>query len=155
MGLMNTTKLVFKYYFPYIPFGKKVKWNVYHAGCYNCIAKQRIKNKFESHAFHGIAMNQYFNIYETQRKTKLDALDKNLLKHLTVNTLFCQYCYRPFDKEHIEQNLITPFGALADIVSCYCFLVIWFFLVVIWGVAALLTVCVNSCSDDLTSSFSS
>jgi len=100
-------------------------------------------------------MNQYFEIYEKQRKTKLDAMDKNLLKHLTVNTLFCQYCFRPFDKEHIEQQMITPFGAMADIVSCYCFLVIWLFLVPIGGFAALLTVCSNSCSDDLTSSFSS
>ena len=158
--LMNTSGLVLKYYIlKHVAcldrIGRRCHWNVYHSACYNCIAKQRIVGKFESHKFHGIAMNKYFEIYEKQRKTKLDATDKNLLKHLTVNTLFCQYCYRPFDKEHIEQNLITPFGALADIVSCYCFLVIWFFLVVIWGVAALLTVCVNSCSDDLTSSFSS
>ena len=70
---MSTSKLVFTYYFNFGPFRwcqKQIKWNIYHAGCYNCIAKHRIEDKFESHAFHGIAMNQYFNIYETQRKTK-------------------------------------------------------------------------------------
>ena len=101
-------------------------------------------------------MNQYFNIYETQRKTKLDALDKNLLKHLTVNTLFCQYCYRPFDKEHMEDELITPFFALMDIISCYFFLFfIWWILIIFIGFVALLNVCKNSCNDDLTAGFTS
>ena len=61
---MNKTRLVLKYYFPcdWLGIGKKTKWNVYHAGCYNCIAKQRISGgssvddnydqPFESHAFH-------------------------------------------------------------------------------------------------------
>merc|ERR1712129_376105 len=114
-----------------------------------------IVDKFESHAFHGIAMNQYFNIYETQRKTKLDAMDKNLLKHLTINTLFCQYCYRPFDKAHLDKELITPFWALADIISCYFFFfVIWWILVIILGFVALLSLCKKSCNDDLTKGFS-
>ena len=158
--MMNTWKLVLKYYFPSNLLKwcnvKKTQWNVYHAGCYNCIAKQRIEDSFESHAFHGIAMNQYFNIYETQRKTKLDALDKNLLKHLTVNTLFCQYCYRPFDKQHMEDELITPFFALMDIISCYFFFVfIWWALVLLIGFVAFLNVCLDSCNDDLSAGFSS
>ena len=81
---MDSSMLVLKYYvLSHVGWldhviGRRCRWNVYHSACYNCIAKERIVGKFESHNFHGIAMNQYFQIYETRRKTKLDAMDKTI-----------------------------------------------------------------------------
>lgn len=48
--------------------------------------------------------------------------------------------------------LITPLGALTDIVSCYALaLAVWPWLVLGIGAIALMARCNKSCNDDLTS----
>eukprot|EP00485_Elphidium_margaritaceum_P011802 CAMPEP_0202697360 /NCGR_PEP_ID=MMETSP1385-20130828/10685_1 /ASSEMBLY_ACC=CAM_ASM_000861 /TAXON_ID=933848 /ORGANISM="Elphidium margaritaceum" /LENGTH=100 /DNA_ID=CAMNT_0049353797 /DNA_START=343 /DNA_END=645 /DNA_ORIENTATION=- len=55
----------------------------------------------------------------------------------------------------MKDELITPFFALMDIVSCYFFfIVVWWVLVLLIGLVALFDACKYSCSDDLSTAFS-
>ena len=89
----------------------------------------------------GITLNEYADIYEKEHKFSLDPQDTVLLKHLTVDTLFCKHCYRPFDpknKYNLADALLTPFWALTEIMSIYMFyLLVWPFLVVVFVVLTL------------------
>mmetsp|Transcript_24909 Transcript_24909/g.39565 ORF Transcript_24909/g.39565 Transcript_24909/m.39565 type:complete len:121 (-) Transcript_24909:149-511(-) len=82
-------------------------------------------------------MAQYFDQYEAIAKTKIELKDAQLLKRLTTDTLFCEYCYRPFSKTDIHRELTTPYIALLDYISAITFVVIpvaWLPLVVIFSV---------------------
>eukprot|EP01083_Nonionella_stella_P015191 42501_1 len=78
--------------------GKTYKYKLHHSGCYSCIPTElgaKEVNKSRS-SCNGITLNQYAEEYELRYHFALDPQDTVLLKHLTVDTLFCKYCYRPF-----------------------------------------------------------
>ena len=93
----------------------KHRFEIHHIGCYSCIptelgAKDQDKDRSTCH---GITLNEYADTYEQHHKFSLDPADTVLLKHLTVDTLFCKYCYRPFDPKNrynLKDVLLTPFG---------------------------------------------
>ena len=120
------------------------RFNIHHTGCYSCIptklgAKIRAKDKDRS-TCNGITLNQYAEEYEQFHKFALDPQDTVLLKHLTIDTLFCRICYKPFDptkEKNLEDILLTPFWALSEIISIYIFpFTVWIFLVLAYGLAA-------------------
>ena len=101
--------------------------NAYHKGCYSCI-KLIVKDELQddddemSATVRGITMKEYIQKYEHVNKTKLHIADTVLLKHLTVDTLFCRYCYQPFLEHQVDKSLLTPFRVLVEIISCIMFL---------------------------------
>ena len=109
----------------------------YHKGCYNCI-KLRVKDKLadtDTTTIRGISMKQYIEIFEDKHRTKLHKEDKILLKHLTVDTLFCDKCYSPYLERDVDQTLLAPFRVLLDYVSCWVFLcTAWFPLVIFFSI---------------------
>jgi len=104
----------------------KQRFKVHHTGCYSCIPTElgaKITDKDRS-TCNGISLNEYAEEYEKEHKFSLDPADTVLLKHLTVETLFCKYCYRPFDPQdrlYMDNVLLTPFWALTEILSIYLF----------------------------------
>ena len=111
------------------------KYKIYHKGCYSCIptkafAERQIKDK---NSCHGYTLNEYAKIFEEYHKYPLDLQDTLLSKQLTVNTIFCKQCYKPFDQININNNLLTPFWALTEIISIYLFIIIlWLPLIIIY-----------------------
>jgi len=123
---MNTRRRVLQYYCSWaVRGGKGGDWHIYHVGCYNAIT-----GIYGTEQLQTVSMNQYYSILETKRKVseenrKLNVHDKLFLKHLTLKTQFCQHCFRPIALDDIRSNLITPFDALVNVVSCYLFLLLW------------------------------
>ena len=61
------------------------------------------------------------------------------MKQLTANTLFCEFCYRPFLKERVRDELATPYMALLDYISAIIFVifpVVWIPLIVLFLILA-------------------
>merc|ERR1712083_366073 len=107
-------------------------WRIYHIGCYNAIIGTR-----GTEALQVTSMNEYYGILETKRKNdaenrKLNVYDKLFLKHLTLKCRFCVHCFRPVAVDNIRKDLVTPFVALQNIISCYMFLLLWPFLLCCW-----------------------
>eukprot|EP01083_Nonionella_stella_P192948 712974_1 len=75
-----------------------------------------------------------------------------LLKHLAVDTLFCKYCYRPFDPKNqynLQDVLLTPFWALSEIISIYLFpFTVWIPLILVYCVLAAAQKCTQCIKDD-------
>ena len=72
-------------------------------------------------------------------KTKLHIADTVLLKHLTVDTLFCGYCYQPFLEHQVDKSLLTPFRVLVEIISCVMFLfTAWLPLVIFFTIMSII-----------------
>eukprot|EP01084_Bolivina_argentea_P087837 158604_1 len=124
---MNSRRLVMEYYLcHWLSCGcnyavlKDKTWHIYHPRCCNVIVKAKCNKP------HGITIQEYFSTYEQHRKKTLTKSDKNLLKYLAADTLFCEHCFEPFNAKNIRQDLITPFWALYDICSCF------FFCILIW-----------------------
>eukprot|EP01084_Bolivina_argentea_P247457 413992_1 len=124
----------------------KERFEIHHTGCYSCIptelgAEVRVKYKDRS-TCNGITLNQYAEEYEKYHKFSLDPQDTVLLKHLTVDTLFCKHCYRPFDPRNpynLTDSLLTPFWALSEIISIYLFpLTVWIPLIIVYSLLTLL-----------------
>merc|ERR1712228_438082 len=67
-------------------------------------------------------MKKYIEQYEKVNKTSLHLDDKILIKHLTVDTLFCQYCFQPYIEEQVDKELMSPWRVLLDFISCFFFL---------------------------------
>jgi len=136
---MNTRRRVFYYYISSMVgswFTKRLvryDWHIYHVGCYNAIIGTRGTEELQV-----TSINQYYDVLETKRKNdaenrKLNVFDKLFLKHLTLKTRFCRHCYRPVAVDNIRKDLVTPFVALQNIISCYIFLLLWpFFLCALW-----------------------
>ena len=128
---------------------KPYRFEIYHNGCYSCIptalgAKQREKSVS---LVNGITLNEYAELYEKYHQFNLDQADIVLLKHLTVDSLFCRFCYRPFDPKNLNQVLLTPFWALSEIISIYAFpWILWLPLCIIYGLLTLMEV-VQDCLD--------
>eukprot|EP01084_Bolivina_argentea_P186908 322073_1 len=108
----------------------------YHKGCYNCI-KLKVTDALEGDksksttTLRGITMKEYISQYERIHETKLHLADTILLKHLTVDTLFCNYCYQPYLERQVNKSLMAPFRVLLDFISCIVFLLTaWFPLVI-------------------------
>eukprot|EP01083_Nonionella_stella_P115996 344350_1 len=130
---MNTRRRVLLYYASLF-IGKycRQNWKIHHIGCYNAII-----GIYGTEEIQALSTNDYYSILETKRKRseenrKLNVYDKLFLKHLTLKTLFCKSCFRPIcisPHKQIRSNLVTPFGALMNIASCYMFLLLWPFLV--------------------------
>lgn len=59
---------------------------------------------------------------------------------LSTNTLFCEYCSRPFLKEEVRKELTTAFTGFRDLISAILFLlVLWLPMTVCLFAAALAT----------------
>merc|ERR1712176_1014605 len=119
------------------------RFNIHHTGCFACIptrigAKIAWSEKDRS-TCNGITLNEYAEKYEDHHRFSLDPQDTVLLKHLTVNTLFCKYCFKPFDpKQGLDDVLLTPFWALSELISIYLFpLTVWPLLVLFYGMATI------------------
>ena len=126
------------------------KYKLHHKGCYSCL---KIKMKNDKETINGIEMKKYFKMYESVSKLKFDPNDKNLLNYLTFNVLFCEYCYRAFVPKNVDTDLITPFRALLDIVSCYIFVlfpIALIPLIVIYSLGTLYEICTNTSNDNDT-----
>eukprot|EP01083_Nonionella_stella_P198547 728862_1 len=98
----------------------------FHKGCYNCISLRIAKDtvtKEDTTTILGISMSHYIERFETHHRTKLNKEDKILLKHLTVDTLFCDYCYQPYLEKDVKKVLLSPFRVLLDCISCFIFLI--------------------------------
>ena len=136
---MCTRRRVFYYYLRSSTFGwlaqKLVRydWRIYHIGCYNPIVGVRGTEDLQV-----TSMNEYSSILETKRKNdaenrKLNVHDKLFLKHLTLKCRFCRHCFRPIAIENCRKELVTPFTALQNILSCYMFFFVWpFFVCFVW-----------------------
>ena len=87
----------------------------------------------------GITLNQYAEAYQEFHQFSLDPADTVLLKQLTVDTLFCKHCYRPFDpKNNLSDVLLTPFWALSELISISLFpLFVWIPLLIIYSMLSL------------------
>ena len=60
---------------------------------------------------------------------------------LTTDTLFCEYCYRPFLKDDVKNELTTPYIALLDYTSAILFVifpVVRIPLILLFGLLALI-----------------
>ena len=130
---------------------KPYRFEVYHNGCYSCIptalgAKERVKN---TSLVNGITLNEYAELYEKYHQFNLDQADIVLLKHLTVDSLFCKVCYRPFDPKSLDQVLLTPFWALSEIISIYSFpWLLWLPLCIIYGTLTLMELIQNCLNNE-------
>eukprot|EP01083_Nonionella_stella_P040725 110414_1 len=155
---LNTRGRVWKYYASSFNWCnccccdlKVHRFAIYHNGCYSCIptalgAKVAAKDRS---LVNGITLNQYAEIYEKYFKFNLDPADIVLLKHLTVNSLFCKYCYRPFDPKSVNHELLTPFWALSEIASIYAFpWILWLPLCLIYGALTLIELVTNCLNEE-------
>ena len=105
-------------------------WKIHHVNCYNTISNGTNDIK----RWNVISINEYFQVYERCTQSTLDPYDKNLVSHLTSNScVFCVYCNRSItiSPKHIKSQLMTPFWVLADIISCWCFLIVLYLPMVI------------------------
>ena len=103
--------------------------------------KDPVNDKDET-TVHGISMKTYIGKLEDTNKTKLHKEDKILLKHLTVDTLFCDRCYRPFREQDVKRELLHPFRVLLDVISCILFLFLaWPCLVIVFSLLAVVEYC--------------
>ena len=122
------------------------RFNSYHKSCYSSIltrrgAKQKMSDR-DINSVHGMTISEYLALH----KKRLDPKDVALLKKLTMDTLFCHYCYKPFDPKNLEEYLLTPFWALSEILSVYCFFFILYIpLFFIYGFFALIEKCQEKC----------
>eukprot|EP01084_Bolivina_argentea_P029592 54948_1 len=119
---------------------KSYRFNLYHNRCYSCIptalgTKEVIK---DNSLLNGITFKEYATLYEKHHQFNLDEADISLLRYLTVNQLFCQYCYRPLDPKTLNDYLLTPFWALCEIISIYSFLLLYVPLFIIYGMLTLI-----------------
>ncbi len=130
------------------------RFDIHHTGCYSCIptelgAKDTDKDRSTCH---GITLNEYAEEYESTHNFSLDPQDTVLLKHLTVDTLFCKHCYRPFDPRNpynLTDSLLTPFWALSEIISIYLFpLTVWIPLIIVYSLLTLLQNIGDLMNDD-------
>ena len=137
---------------------KEQPFNAYHKGCYNCI-KLRVKDdlgdssgKNETTTVRGITMKEYISKFEKVQKTKLHLDDTILLKHLTVDTLFCNYCYQPFLEHQVDKILLTPFRVLLDLLSCIVFLfTAWIPLLIFFTIMSIFQYLFECCADNVKS----
>jgi len=123
--------------------GAKVEksWKHFHKACYGVLVlenqattvplRQRVR---------GITMSRYLDRFERKRGQKIDHADKQLLKQLSTNTLFCKFCCRPFLKENAKKELTTAYTAYMDLISAFLFLfVLWIPMTICFFVVASVT----------------
>ena len=107
------------------------RFDVHHTGCFSCIPSD--------YGLRGMNFGEYANIYEQHQQTSLDLMDLKLLKSLSGDTLFCPYCFKPFDplnKYGLDKVLMTPFRALLEVLSIYFSYLFFPALAVVLGVQA-------------------
>ena len=116
-------------------------WKIHHKACYGVLVLHTNEddiNSAGSQTFKGFTMSQYCERFETKHRQKIEIKDKQLLKQLTANTLFCEFCYRPFLKDKaVEEELTTPYVALLDYISAITFVLIpiaWLPLIVLFTI---------------------
>ena len=132
-NIMNTRLKVLDYYWKSLFYAwaaqsccKSVNiqdWKIYHVNCYNIISN----GTNDIRKWNVISINEYFKVYEKCTQTTLDPYDKNLVAHLTSNScVFCKYCNRSIttSPKHLKSQALTPFWVMADIISCWCFLIV-------------------------------
>lgn len=111
-------------------------YSVYHKNCY-CNLKLN-SGSSSTTTVRGISMKEYIEILESEHQTKIDVMDKILLKHLTVDTLFCDRCFKPFLESSVDDVMVNPMSVLLDILSSVMFLCsAWIPLIFIFGMLAL------------------
>eukprot|EP01084_Bolivina_argentea_P155700 271335_1 len=115
------------------------KQKIHHKGCHAELILHSHDAKKSLYAVDGKNMTQYMEEYE-QNGHKIGSEDKSLMKMLTTESLFCSKCFKPFEKNKIDQQLVYPFAALLDFLSAFIFVffpVAWFPLVLIFSLFTL------------------
>eukprot|EP01083_Nonionella_stella_P172932 594922_1 len=119
----------------------------YHKGCYNCI-KLRIKDdQTTTTTVRGMSMKEYISTYEEVHAVKLHLADTILLKHLTADTLLCNYCYQPYLERQVDKQMMPPFRVLMDVISCVAFLFTAWCPLVVFFVAMTIIEQLSQCFD--------
>eukprot|EP01084_Bolivina_argentea_P250204 419137_1 len=112
---------VYKYYLSTIcccfrKYLSPQKFQQYHRSCYASILTGQGKNQKpmdrDINSCHGLTITEYLNLH----KKRLDPNDIALLKKLSTNILFCKVCYRPFNVQYLDAELLTPFWGLYEII---------------------------------------
>merc|ERR1712228_518654 len=85
-------------------------------------AKQRMSDRTID-SVHGMTIEDYLDAHDK----KLDKDDLKLLNKFGEGAVFCSYCYRPFNPANLQKQLISPFWALAEIISVYSFILFLYF----------------------------
>eukprot|EP01083_Nonionella_stella_P109163 318001_1 len=115
----------------------------HHKACYGLLILQSDHHQPNSASLRlqttqGITMSTYLERYEIKLRQKVESHDKQLLKRLTANTLFCEHCFRPFLKDNVTQQLSTPFMGSLDFISAIVFVILfpvtWFPLIIVFSV---------------------
>ena len=150
---MDVVRYYFYFLYAYLDKNNyKGLYKLHHKGCYSCLKMH------ETQTINGIEMKEYCKIYEKESKLKFDPLDKSLLNYLTFELLFCEHCYRAFVPKNIENDLLTPFRSLLDIVSCFLFVlfpIAWIPLIIIYAILALIELCTKTSKSDNNVDYSS
>lgn len=132
-------------------------WRIHHKACYGCLIydnghnDNQIDTKLRTETYRGITMTEYLERYERKRKQKIEPKDKQLLKRLTPNTLFCEYCYRPFLRDDVKKELTTSYIALLDLVSAIMFVIFpvaWIPLIILFFILAVIDYIFGSFEQD-------
>eukprot|EP01083_Nonionella_stella_P141583 436629_1 len=129
----------------------KVHWRLHHKSCYGIIILHTDNDTVETPK--GITMSKYCELYETNRKHKIELKDKQLLKRLTRNkVLFCEFCYRPIlvssNKKTLSQ-LTTPYVALLDYTSAILFIIVaWIPLLLVFFILSVPVWLFHCCCKD-------
>ena len=134
-SLFTTRKDVLAWYFiaPFYRFGEAKRgsagkaWKCFHKACYGVLLLEskgsNARDKL-SERVKGITMSKYCHRFERNSGQKIEHKDKQLLKQLSTNTLFCQYCCRPFLKENVSRELTTAYTGFLDLISVILFLIV-------------------------------
>eukprot|EP01084_Bolivina_argentea_P005108 9653_1 len=123
-----------------------VYWRIHHKACYGLL----ILHTHGGETYNGITMSQYLERYENKQRQKIETQDKQLLKQLTANTLFCEYCYTPFEKNKVYKELTTAYAALLDYISALMFVIIpvaYIPMLLLFGCLSLVYYCLDKLDD--------
>lgn len=136
-----------------IDYHEEIPLTVYHKTCYQCITlniNDILNEQYPIHKIRGISMKEYISSFLRRYKLYLHENDKEILKHLNVEMseiTFCDKCYQPFLKQNDEKVLLSPFHVLLDFISCFMFLLVaWFPLLLLFSMFAFIE---NYIYDDI------
>lgn len=100
------------------------EYAIYHRRCYAWLKFHITDDEGRRiQTVKGITMKEYIDELE-KHESNIDIEDKNLLKRLTTDTLFCEHCFQPFIPGNIDSVMVSPFRVTLEIVSYVLFIFI-------------------------------
>merc|ERR1712129_50814 len=99
---------------------------VHHKACRGILVidSEATRDADHGRTLKGVTMSDYLERYEDHNRRQIESKDKQLLKRLTPNTLFCSSCFKPLLIDDFERELISPYVALLEYVSALTFVLI-------------------------------